>query len=91
MADSFAYPLRPEWTTSEIITVSEFYTAVEKAYTTGINQEEFLEKYQAYRQVVPAIMDQKQLDREFLDNSGYSIYQAVKTAGKNSKKTLRLA
>ncbi|MCQ2556364.1 MAG: UPF0223 family protein [Ligilactobacillus sp.] len=91
MTDSFAYPLRPEWTTAEIITVSAFYTAVEKAYTQGINQEEFMTKYRAYRQVVPAIMDQKQLDREFLENSGFSIYQATKVAQSNTKKTLRLS
>lgn len=41
ISENFEYPLLPEWTTAEIITASEFYEAVEKVYTTGIEREEF--------------------------------------------------
>ena len=61
ISENFEYPLLPEWTTAEIITASEFYEAVEKVYTTGIEREEFLAKHKKFLQMEPAIMTQNNL------------------------------
>lgn len=87
--ENIEYPLLPEWTTAEIITASEFYAAVEKVYTTGIAKDEFLKKHRAFLEMEPAIMTQKQLDREFKRASGLSIYQAVKFVEKSNAKKVK--
>ncbi|WOY90047.1 UPF0223 family protein [Ligilactobacillus murinus] len=89
ISENFEYPLLPEWTTAEIITASEFYEAVEKVYTTGIDREEFLTKHKKFLQMEPAIMTQKQLDRDFEQASGLSIYQAVKLAKATNGKRVK--
>ncbi|KRN88931.1 UPF0223 family protein [Ligilactobacillus ceti] len=90
MKQMISYPLMPEWSTAEIIIMSEFFMAVEQIYTTGIDREEFLNKYQEYIKVEPSKMAQKQLDRAFSQESGYSIYQAVKFAQASSKKQVKI-
>ena len=35
----YSYPLRNDWSTEEIITVTAFYEVIEKAYEDGIKQE----------------------------------------------------
>ncbi|KRL84125.1 UPF0223 family protein [Ligilactobacillus apodemi] len=85
ISENFEYPLLPEWSTQEIIDASEFYEAVEKVYTTGIERAEFMKKYIRFLEIEPAIMTQKQLDRAFSEASGLSIYRAVQFV-KNSDK-----
>lgn len=89
ITENFEYPLMPEWSTEEIITASEFYEAVEKVYTSGIAQTEFLEKYERFLKMEPAIMAQKQLDREFKQASGLSLYQTVKYVKESQKKYIK--
>ncbi|MFT8741970.1 MAG: UPF0223 family protein, partial [Liquorilactobacillus satsumensis] len=84
--ENYSYPLRSEWTTSEIVTVMNFYQAVEQSYTSKILRSEFLEKYRAFLKVVPMKMTQKQLDRDFMHNTQMSIYQAVKRAQTTKQK-----
>ncbi|KRL04645.1 UPF0223 family protein [Liquorilactobacillus oeni] len=88
--ESYSYPLRDEWSTAEIVTVIDFYQAVEKSYTSKILRSVFLKKYQDYLKAVPMKMTQKQLDREFQQNTQMSIYQAVKTARKTEQKYLHV-
>lgn len=78
MEKSYEYPLLPEWTTDELISVINFYVAVENLYEKGTKRAEFIDKYQKFCQIVPAKMTQKQLDKEFERVSKLSIYRAVK-------------
>jgi len=83
-AENYAYPLRLDWTKSEMATVIRFYNQVEKFYENKIDPATFLAAYRAFKKIVPAKSEEKQLDREFEAASGYSIYQAVKfVQGKN--------
>ena len=38
MKENYEYPLMPEWSKDEIITMVEFYAQVEDAYTTGLQR-----------------------------------------------------
>jgi len=78
MQDNYSYPLDENWTQDEIVKVIDLYNMVEKAYESGVNREEFLQKYRSFQQVVPMKMEQKRLDKEFELESGYSIYQVFK-------------
>lgn len=92
MKENYVYPLFDDWTTDEIIIMVDFFAAVEKVYTTGIKPSEFAHHLDAYRQVEPSKMRQKQLDRQFQAASGLSIYQAIKAyEGQQSNKLVRIA
>ncbi|AUJ30032.1 MAG: UPF0223 family protein [Liquorilactobacillus hordei] len=88
--NNFEYPLLPEWSTNEIVAVTDFYQIVEKLYTAKVEREDFLKKYQAYQKAVPMKMNQKKIDRAFCDETGMSIYQATKFVLSNNKKFLHL-
>lgn len=75
---SYNYPLHYDWSTEEIIEVMNLYNAVEKAYEKGIKKEEFMEVYGKFKAIVDSKSEEKQLDKEFFEISGYSIYQVVK-------------
>ncbi|KRL14184.1 UPF0223 family protein [Schleiferilactobacillus perolens] len=77
---NYSYPLRSEWRTDEIITVMAFYNAVEAVYEKGFPRKELLAAYQAFKEVVPDKMTEKQLDAEFNESSGYSLYRAMQAA-----------
>lgn len=72
------YPLLEEWTIAEIIQVTEFYRLVEELYQKKVDRQFFLDKYQNYLKIVPAKATQKQLDHQFENETGCSIYRAVK-------------
>lgn len=42
--NNFDYPLLSEWSTNEIIAVTDFYQAVEQLYTAKIEREVFFKK-----------------------------------------------
>ncbi|WP_129044849.1 UPF0223 family protein [Companilactobacillus metriopterae] len=78
MQENYNYPLDPEWSHSEIAEIISFYNAVELANESGINRNDFLEKYRLFQKIVPMKMDQKNIDSEFELQSGYSIYRTFK-------------
>lgn len=73
----YNYPLDYQWSTEEIILVITLYNAVEQAYEEGIHRDEFMKAYQGFKTVVDSKSEEKQIDREFKNISGYSIYQVV--------------
>lgn len=75
---TYQYPLNPDWTTEEIITVIQFLTLVEAVYEGGVASEDFRLAYGQFKQIVTSIGEEKQLGKSFEMSSGYSIYQAVK-------------
>ncbi|QPC46198.1 UPF0223 family protein [Mangrovibacillus cuniculi] len=73
----YAYPFDMDWTTDEIVLVIDFYQAIEQAYEKGIPAAELKERYKAFKQVVPSKSEEKRLDKEFEEASGFSSYRVV--------------
>jgi uncharacterized protein YktA (UPF0223 family) len=84
----YEYPCSQHWTTEEIIDVVAFFQAVEKAYETGIDRDEFLARYRRFKEIVPGKAEEKQYAKQFELASGYSAYrvfQKAKEARDNQK------
>lgn len=77
----YNYPLRNDWSTDEIIYVTEFYSIIEKAYEEGVDRNLVLSAYKKFKVVVPSKSEEKTLFREFERASGYKSYPIVKAAG----------
>jgi len=85
---NYAYPLQTDWSTSDIVAVTNLYQCVEAAYeqSQGIEAAELMAAYRAFQKVVPQKFEEKQVDRDFQTVSGYSIYRTVQQAKKGSGK-----
>lgn len=90
MQQNFTYPLLAGWTTEDIVKVSQLYNHVAAAYEGGTNRQALLDAYRAFKQVVPAKSEEKQLGRQFEQLSGYSIYQVVQAARQSQKKIIKM-
>lgn len=86
----YEYPIDIEWTTDEMILVMDLWSTLEQAYEKGISNQEFLEKYQAFKTVVKSIGEERRIGKEFELISGYSLYHAVKEAKQNEKPRLKM-
>lgn len=82
----YQYPLDLDWNTEEMVVVMKLWDKLEQAYEKGITAADFLTTYQAFKQVVPSIGEERRLGREFESLSGYSLYQTVKTAKETTGK-----
>ncbi|MFD1419740.1 UPF0223 family protein [Lactiplantibacillus songbeiensis] len=87
--ENYQYPLDETWTTSEIITVTNFYRLIETANESTVPKAELLAAYQAFKQIVPAKSLEKQIGREFEAASGYSIYKTMQAAQQTTKQRVR--
>lgn len=74
----YSYPFSIEWSTEEIIDVVSFFEGIEMAYEKGINRQELLTRYRKFKQVVPAISEEKTYFREFEEESGYASFPVIK-------------
>ncbi|MDQ0429152.1 uncharacterized protein YktA (UPF0223 family) [Planomicrobium stackebrandtii] len=74
----YSYPFSIEWSTEEIIDVVSFFEGIELAYEKGINRQELLTRYRKFKQVVPAISEEKTYFREFEEESGYASFPVIK-------------
>ncbi|GEL13314.1 hypothetical protein FC15_GL001461 [Lapidilactobacillus concavus DSM 17758] len=90
MKQNYSYPLDPDWSNEELLTVMKIFNDVESAYEGHLNVEKYLADWHAYQQVVPAKMTQKQIDREFEETTSYSIYRVTQAALHSSAKTIHL-
>ncbi|AYF99643.1 UPF0223 family protein [Lactococcus allomyrinae] len=86
MKENYNYPLDFSWSTAEMTEVLSFFNQVEKFYESKVEKEEFLNAYSAFKKVVPSKMQEKQLGHEFEENSGYSLYRAVKEVQASGKR-----
>ncbi|MFX3624339.1 MAG: UPF0223 family protein [Ectobacillus sp.] len=84
----YQYPLDYEWSTKEIVDVIKFYEAVEKAYEQGVKQEELMNAYRRFKEIVPGKAEEKKIDAEFEEISGYSCYRAVQKAKEAEKNNI---
>lgn len=82
MKENFTYPMNPDWTTDELIKVMGIWQAVERAYESKIDVDEFVDIYKEFKSVVKSIGEERQLGRDFEDVSGYSLYRVVTVAKK---------
>ncbi len=75
----YSYPLDLDWSTDEIVDVTEFFVAVEQAFEgDGVRRGELAERYQAFKRVVPGKSEEKTLFKEFKSRSGLESYEVVK-------------
>ncbi|EHH1655256.1 UPF0223 family protein [Enterococcus faecalis] len=86
----YQYPLDLDWTTEEMVIVTNMWTAVEQANETGLPVDKFLTTYQQFKTVVKSIGEEKRLGREFENASGYSLYRTLQQAKKQGSGKLRL-
>ncbi|HFI0420669.1 TPA: UPF0223 family protein [Streptococcus suis] len=90
MNKNYSYPLDFSWSTEEISSVLSFLNQVEAAYEKGADARAILTSYQQFKEVVKSKGQERQIDREFQDVSGYSTYQVVKAAKEKGKGVVRL-
>lgn len=76
----YSYPFSLEWSSQEIVDVIAFFQAIEKAYETGVKREDVLATYRRFKEIVPAMSEEKTYCREFEKDSGYTAYTIVKKA-----------
>lgn len=86
----YQYPLDLDWTTEEMVIVTNMWTAVEQANETGLPVDKFLRTYQQFKTVVKSIGEEKRLGREFENASGYSLYRTLQQAKKQGSGKLKL-
>lgn len=86
----YQYPLDLDWTTEEMVIVTNMWTAVEQANETGLPVDKFLTTYQQFKTVVKSIGEEKRLGREFENASGYSLYRTLHQAKKQGSGKLKL-
>lgn len=71
MNEEYSYPLDEEWTTEEIVSVVEFFEAVETGYDEGIEAGQLKGHYKHFKRVVPSKSEEKTLFKEFKERSGF--------------------
>ena len=86
----YQYPIDLDWTTEEMVIVTNMWTAVEQANETGLPVDKFLTTYQQFKTVVKSIGEEKRLGREFENASGYSLYRTLQQAKKQGSGKLKL-
>lgn len=84
--NNYSYPIFPDWSKDELITMMDLYNSVEKVYEdhNGVSAQKILTLYNEFRKINPSKMEQKQIDRDFQKISNYSIYRTW-VAAKNAK------
>ncbi|HFH9921740.1 TPA: UPF0223 family protein [Streptococcus suis] len=90
MNKNYSYPLDFSWSTEEISSVLSFLNQVELAYEKGADAGQVLTAYRSFKEVVPSKAQEKQIDRDFEDVSGYSSYRVVKAAQERQKGVVKL-
>lgn len=90
MSNNYQYPIDLDWTNEEIAIVIKMWNGLEQAYELSINREELLNRYKAFKQVVPSKMAEKQLGNQFEKVSGYQLYGTIKKARNSERKTISM-
>ncbi|MGY3764953.1 UPF0223 family protein [Vagococcus vulneris] len=90
MKENFSYPLNPEWSTQEIVTVMAMWEILEQTYTKRVTAEDFLGVYKNFKDIVKSIGEERQLGNEFEELTGYSLYRTVKSARAQKTGVLRI-
>ncbi|ADG41379.1 UPF0223 family protein [Leuconostoc kimchii] len=89
MSENYTLPIESNWTVEDIVTVSNLIDGVLAVYETGISKRILLERFDQFREVMPAKSEQKQFDRDFEQQTGYSIYKTMQLAQKTIRDKVR--
>lgn len=76
----YPYPIDVEWLQEEIIQVIEFFNAIESYYESSVERDVVMNRYHAFKKVVPGKADEKNIFEEFKKTSGYDSYTVVQQA-----------
>ncbi|MEI4831170.1 MULTISPECIES: UPF0223 family protein [Bacillus] len=76
----YQYPIDYDWSTEEMVAVIKFYEAIEQAYEKGLKRENLMSLYRNFKEIVPGKAEEKKIDKEFQEVSGYSIYRTIQKA-----------
>lgn len=82
---NYTYPIDSSWNMEELLAVMALLQVVEKAYEGGVASSEAMEAYRAYKKLGFSISEEKQLNKDFEEASGYSLYQVLQAAKKGEK------
>ncbi|KRO09898.1 hypothetical protein IV59_GL000205 [Paucilactobacillus hokkaidonensis] len=66
------------------------FQLVEDAYEIGASREAILKQYRDFKVIVNSKAEEKQLGRQFEAESGYELYQVIKTAQASDRQTIKL-
>lgn len=86
----YQYPIDLDWTTDEMVIVTNLWSAVEQANETGIDTKLFLKTYKEFKTVIKSIGEEKRLGNEFQKASNYSLYRTLQQAKKQESGRLKL-
>lgn len=84
------YPINPDWSTEELITVVEFFNNVAIANERGIEREALIESYRAFKRIVTSKSEEKQLSAVHDEQTGFSTYKTMQIAMKSNQKIVKL-
>lgn len=75
----FTYPIDfDQFTTDEIIDIVEFLSMVEQANEGQVDPHILSHKHKRFRSIINSLSMEKQIDRDFEQLTGYSIYKTIK-------------
>lgn len=80
MSENYILPIDGNWTVKDIVKVSNFVDSVLNVYETGVSKSELLLRYNEFREVLPALSEQKRFDKDLQRQTGHSIYKTIKLA-----------
>ncbi|CCF24396.1 MULTISPECIES: UPF0223 family protein [Leuconostoc] len=90
MSENYTLPIDSNWTIDDIVTVSAFVDKVLQVYENGVLKVTLLGQYDKFRQVIPSKSEQKQFDRNFEQQTGFSIYRTIKLAQATTKDRIKV-
>ncbi|GEN57502.1 UPF0223 protein [Halolactibacillus alkaliphilus] len=87
---NFQFPIDLDWSTDEIVKVVECLDLIEKAYHQSVEANAILDKYRAFKTVVPSLGEEKRIGRAFEVDTGYSLYQTIKAARSQPNRKIKM-
>ncbi len=82
---NYSYPIDPNWSYDELMAVMGLLEAVELAYEKGVAVSLVAERYNRYHDMGFSKSDEKKLDKDFCQASGYSLHELLKACQKGEK------
>ncbi|WP_209125821.1 UPF0223 family protein [Alkalihalobacillus sp. BA299] len=76
-------PISLDWSKEEVIDVMAFFQAVEEAHISGVDRAKVLSLYRRFKEIVPSKSEEKQLFKQYDQESGVSCYHVIKKAREN--------
>lgn len=84
------YPISIDWSKEEVIKVVQFFELIEQAYDRGVHKGELISSYHGFKDVVPSKSEEKQIFKQFDNETGYSTYHVVKEAKQTDREKVKM-